>query len=87
MDISVYVEERGSAVGVDSLPGEYALQDTTGSRGYFGKVGSTEENWQRMKTEPRSDSMRRAWAQSEQRPSPSFPGPPSCIGVIFFSLT
>jgi hypothetical protein len=40
--------------------GEYPEQESTGSRGYFGKRGSVAESWQRAKTEPRADAIRRA---------------------------
>src|SRR6267378_145082 len=69
MDIPVYEEGYGVAVGGISLAGEYATQEMTGRRGYFGKLGSTAENWHMMKTDPRSDSMRRAWRHREHRPA------------------
>jgi hypothetical protein len=39
--------------------GEYPEQESTGSRGYFGKPGSVAESWQRTKTDPLADSMAR----------------------------
>jgi hypothetical protein len=36
----------------------YPPQSTTGSRGYLGKLRSTNESWHRMKTDPRSDCVR-----------------------------
>ena len=36
------------------------LQVSTGSRGYFGNLGSAAESWHRMNREPRSDVMARA---------------------------
>jgi len=39
------------AVGGISLVGEYAAQEMTGRRGYFGKLGSIVENWHMMKTD------------------------------------
>jgi hypothetical protein len=62
----------GVAVGGISLAGEYATQEMTGRRGYFRKLGSTVENWHMMKTDPRSDSMRRAWRHREHRPGSIF---------------
>jgi hypothetical protein len=56
----------------ETFIGKYALQDSTGRRGYFGKLGSTAENSHRMKTEPRSDSTRRAWRQREHKPASVF---------------
>jgi hypothetical protein len=46
----------------------YPEQERTGRRGYFGNRGSVTESSQRMKTEPRDDSMKRACAQEAQRP-------------------
>jgi hypothetical protein len=47
----------------------YPEQERTGRRGYFGKRESVEESSQRIKTEPRDDSMKRACTQEGQRPT------------------
>jgi hypothetical protein len=62
-------EDQELASGVDSLFGEYALQESTGSRGYFGNAGSIAETLHMMKTEPRSDAMRRALRHEEHSPA------------------
>jgi hypothetical protein len=49
--------------------GEYPLQKSTGSRGYFGKLGLVAESWHMMKTAPRSERIERALRQSEHRPA------------------
>jgi hypothetical protein len=41
----------------------------TGSAGYFGKWESTEESWQRIKVEPRSEEISRECEQEEQSPA------------------
>jgi hypothetical protein len=45
------------------------MQERTGRRGYFGKRGSVAESSQRIKKEPRDDSMERACTQEAQRPA------------------
>jgi hypothetical protein len=45
------------------------VQARTGKRGYFGNAGFTADTWHMMKTEPRSDSMRFAFAHEEHSPS------------------
>jgi hypothetical protein len=47
----------------------YPEQERTGRRGYFGKRESVEESSQRIKTEPREDSIERASTQEGQRPA------------------
>ena len=59
----------------------YPTQEKTGRRGYFLKRESVKASWQRKNTEPRSDSMRRAWEQSWQSPGCAW-GADFSVGVL-----